>query len=75
MSKVVKTYILSVWERGIVSMLSKTIRKNLTDVSNLKMRTRATKYSNLFSTAPTVREDEHPDIEQLPLTKVEKQNV
>lgn len=34
-------------------MLSKTVRKNLTDINNLKMRTRATKYSNLFSSQPT----------------------
>jgi hypothetical protein len=34
-------------------MLAKTVRKNLTDINNLKMRTRATKYSNMFSSEPT----------------------
>ena len=34
-------------------MLSKTVRKNLTDINNLKMRTRATKYSSMFSSEPT----------------------
>jgi hypothetical protein len=64
MSKEKITYILTLWERGLVSMLSKTIRKNLTDINNLKMRTKATKYSNMFSSEPTVTagEEEKPDI-------------
>ena len=45
-------------------MLSKTIRKNLTDINNLKMRTRATKYSSLFSSAPTVHNVPETDYDE-----------
>nr|QGT49666.1 hypothetical protein Melaina855_0530 [uncultured Candidatus Melainabacteria bacterium] len=34
-------------------MLSQTIRSNLKDINNLKMRTKATKFSSLFQSAPT----------------------
>ena len=34
-------------------MLAQTIRNNLKDINNLKMRTKATKFSSLFQSAPT----------------------
>ena len=34
-------------------MLAHTIRNNLKDINNLKMRTKATKFSSLFQSAPT----------------------
>lgn len=34
-------------------MLAQTIRSNLKDINNLKMRTKATKFSSLFQSAPT----------------------
>ncbi|MBQ8459294.1 hypothetical protein IJ541_04235 [bacterium] len=44
-------------------MLAQTVRSNLKDINNLKMRTKATKFSKLFSTAPTVKNNE-PEIRQ-----------
>ena len=34
-------------------MLARTLKNNLKDLSNYKMRTKATKFSELFSSAPT----------------------
>ena len=45
-------------------MLAQTVRSNLKDINSLKMRTKATKFSKLFSTAPTVKNDE-PEIRQV----------
>jgi len=39
-------------------MLAQTVRQNLKDINNLKMRTKATKFSKLFSTQPTVNEED-----------------
>ncbi len=38
-------------------MLAQTIRNNLKDINNLKMRTKATKFSSLFQSAPTEIEE------------------
>jgi hypothetical protein len=34
-------------------MLARTLKNNLKDLNNYKMRTKATKFSNLFSSQPT----------------------
>lgn len=34
-------------------MLAQTVRSNLKDINNLKMRSKTTKFSSLFQTAPT----------------------
>lgn len=39
-------------------MLAQTVRSNLKDINNLKMRTKTTKFSSLFQTAPTVGVEE-----------------
>lgn len=41
-------------------MLAETVRNNLKDVQNLKMRTKATKFSSLFQSDPTVTIEETP---------------
>ena len=46
-------HILDTWARGRYCMLAQTIRNNLKDINNLKMRTKATKFSSLFQSAPT----------------------
>lgn len=39
-------------------MLAQTVRSNLKDINNLRMRTKTTKFSSLFQTAPTVGVEE-----------------
>ncbi len=46
-------------ERG-KSMLAETVRNNLKDVQNLNMRTKATKFSRLFQSDPTITIEEAP---------------
>lgn len=47
-------------------MLAETVKSNLKDISNLKMRSKTTKFSNLFSTNPTVsRKEEVSPFKQL----------
>ncbi len=45
-------------------MLAQTVRNNLRDISSLKMRSKTTKFSSLFQSAPTV-EFEVPDTIQV----------
>lgn len=47
-----RNYILAIWERQVF-MLARTLKNNLKDLNNYKMRTKATKFSNLFSSEPT----------------------
>ena len=49
--------ILETW-RGRIFMLAQTVRSNLKDINNLRMRTKTTKFSSLFQTAPTVGVEE-----------------
>lgn len=46
-------------------MLAQTVRKNLTDIKNLKMRSKTSKFSSLFSTAPTVGAKASPVVQLL----------
>lgn len=46
-------------ERGNF-MLAETVRNNLKDVQSLKMRTKATKFSSLFQSDPTITIEEAP---------------
>ena len=39
-------------------MLATTVRSNLKDINNLKMRTKTTKFSRLFQTVPSMEPDE-----------------
>ncbi|MBR6722913.1 hypothetical protein IKL64_05620 [bacterium] len=39
-------------------MLATTVRSNLKDINNLKMRTKTTKFSRLFQTVPVIESDE-----------------
>lgn len=39
-------------------MLAQTVRSNLKDINNLKMRTKTMKFSNLFQSVPTVGNEE-----------------
>lgn len=39
-------------------MLATTVRSNLKDINNLKMRTKTTKFSKLFQTVPSMEVDE-----------------
>lgn len=45
-------------------MLAQTVRSNLTDIKSLKMRSKTTKFSSLFQTAPTAGVQE-PEIKQV----------
>ncbi len=45
-------------------MLAQTVRSNLKDINNLRMRSKTTKFSSLFSTEPTV-EMNRPEIRQV----------
>ena len=38
-------------------MLAQTVRSNLKDIKNLKMRTKTTKFGSLFQTVPVVEND------------------
>lgn len=38
-------------------MLAQTVRSNLKDINNLKMRTKTTKFGSLFQTVPVVEND------------------
>ena len=52
-----ESFILEAW-RGRYSMLATTVRSNLKDINNLKMRTKTTKFSRLFQTVPVIESDE-----------------
>ncbi len=46
-------------------MLAQTVRSNLKDINNLKMRTKTTKFSSLFQSAPTVSVEEVEEVRQV----------
>lgn len=46
-------------------MLAQTVRSNLKDINNLRMRTKTTKFSNLFQSAPTMGVEEETEVVQV----------
>lgn len=46
-------------------MLAQTVRSNLKDIQNLKMRSKTTKFSSLFSSAPTAGVEVSPVVQLL----------
>ena len=46
-------------------MLAQTVRSNLKDINNLKMRTKTTKFSSLFQSAPTTSVEEVEEVRQV----------
>lgn len=46
-------------------MLAQTVKSNLKDIDNLRMRTKTTKFSSLFQSAPTVSVEEVEEVRQV----------
>ena len=46
-------------------MLAQTVKSNLKDIDNLRMRTKTTKFSSLFQSAPTASVEEVEEVRQV----------
>ena len=50
-------------------MLARTLKNNLKDLNNYKMRTKATKYGSMFSTPPTAEISDDADVKYVEIAK------